>query len=169
MQFQMQACQRRVSRPSSMQQVLQMRWRVMMDHLCPAKISKSGALWCPPSKDSWPHCWKAQLLVCWIVTPSFCTYAFKITIAEPMTLHYHVHFQMLTMLGSSGVLLGMVGRQVPSLVVPPDTNPKVVVLRREHAWHLAGALQQHEAVMWVLTYHSSTHGLSFNTFLGNVA
>jgi hypothetical protein len=64
---------------------------------------------------------------------------------------------------------GMVGRQVPSLVVPPDTNPKVVVLRREHAWHLAGALQQHEAVMWVLTYHSSTHGLSFNTFLGNVA
>ncbi len=86
-----------------------------------------------------------------------------------MTLHYHVHFQMLTMLGPGGVLLGMVGRQVPSLVVPPDTNPKVVVLRREHAWHLAGALQQHEAVMWVLTYHSSTHGLSFNTFLGNVA
>ncbi|MED6184573.1 hypothetical protein PIB30_048720 [Stylosanthes scabra] len=41
-----------------------------------------------------------------------------------------------------------------SLLMPPDSG---------------GALSQHELEDWMLLYHSSVNGLSFNTFLGNIS
>ncbi|KAH7440201.1 hypothetical protein KP509_04G096100 [Ceratopteris richardii] len=57
------------------------------------------------------------------------------------------------------------GRQVPELRCPENIQ---CVLRREFAWHLCGVLPQTEAQEWVLLYHSSVHGLSFNTFLSKL-
>jgi len=42
-------------------------------------------------------------------------------------------------------------------------------MRKEYTWHIAGVLQQEEAQVWALLYHNSVHGLSFNTFMGNLA
>lgn len=56
----------------------------------------------------------------------------------------------------------VVGRQVPQLKCPDNIHS---FLRREFAWHLSGILPQVEAQEWALHYHSSVHGLSFNTFL----
>ncbi|XP_026440247.1 TLD domain-containing protein 1-like isoform X1 [Papaver somniferum] len=63
---------------------------------------------------------------------------------------------------------GKPGFEVPRLLYPEDTSADFLILRREYAWHIAGALSQHEAEEWKLLYHSSLHGLSFNTFMGNV-
>lgn len=64
---------------------------------------------------------------------------------------------------------GLLGRRVPALLTPEGMNPSQLILRKEYAWHLAGAMQPQEALEWVLVYHSSAHGLSYNTFLGKLA
>eukprot|EP01018_Ginkgo_biloba_P017948 Gb_17307 [translate_table: standard] len=64
---------------------------------------------------------------------------------------------------------GILGRQIPQLLYSEDINPSLLIMSKEHAWHIAGALQQHEGQEWVLLYHSSINGLSFNTFIGNLA
>lgn len=62
---------------------------------------------------------------------------------------------------------GLGGRQIPNLIIPENFGSSPL-LRAEHAWHISGILQQQDAQEWGLLYHSSVHGLSFNTFLGNV-
>lgn len=64
--------------------------------------------------------------------------------------------------------IGTVGRQIPSLTLPEKGMSSAPLLRDEHAWHISGSLQQQDAQEWALLYHSSTNGLSFNTFLGKV-
>lgn len=59
----------------------------------------------------------------------------------------------------------VLGRQVPLLRVPKNTHS---VLRKEFAWHICGILPQIETQEWDLLYHSSVHGLSFNTFLSRL-
>lgn len=64
---------------------------------------------------------------------------------------------------------GLPGRLVPQLLMPEKMSQYPNVMRKEYAWHLAGAMQPQEAAQWVCVYHSSAHGLSFNTFLGKLA
>ncbi|KAJ4819436.1 TLD domain-containing protein 1 [Rhynchospora pubera] len=64
---------------------------------------------------------------------------------------------------------GRPGFQVPKLDYPPDVDSHVLILKEEFAWHIGGALTQQEAESWKLLYHSSIHGLSFNTFLGKIS
>ncbi|KAL6585488.1 hypothetical protein OROMI_002132 [Orobanche minor] len=59
------------------------------------------------------------------------------------------------------------GSQVPKLL-HPDIDPSQILLRKEYAWHIGGALSPTGLDEWKLLYHSSVHGLSFNTFLGNM-
>lgn len=66
-------------------------------------------------------------------------------------------------------LVGRPGFQVPHLLHSETTNTDFLVLRREYAWHIGGALSPHELEEWKLLYHSAVHGLSFNTFLGNIS
>lgn len=68
-----------------------------------------------------------------------------------------------------GPVAGLPGRLVPQLLKPEKLSQVQTVMRKEYAWHLAGAMQPQEAVSWVLVYHSTAHGLSFNTFLGKLA
>ncbi|CAN4109479.1 unnamed protein product [Withania somnifera] len=49
------------------------------------------------------------------------------------------------------------GTEVPMLIHPENIDPAVILLRKEYL---------HE---WRLLYHSTVHGLSFNTFLGNIS
>lgn len=58
------------------------------------------------------------------------------------------------------------GRQAPQLRAPKNVN---LVLRKEFAWHISGVLQQQGVQEWILLYHSSLHGCSFNTFLNRSA
>ncbi|EEF32223.1 conserved hypothetical protein [Ricinus communis] len=64
---------------------------------------------------------------------------------------------------------GRQGSQVPQLVHGENVDPNMVILRKEYAWHLGGALPQQELEEWKLLYHSAFNGLSFNTFLGSVS
>ncbi|CAJ2632286.1 unnamed protein product [Trifolium pratense] len=64
---------------------------------------------------------------------------------------------------------GRPGTQIPNLLTPKDIDSNNVLLRKEYAWHIGGALSQHELEDWKLLYHSSVNGLSFNTFLGNIS
>ncbi|XP_020097754.1 uncharacterized protein LOC109716628 [Ananas comosus] len=59
--------------------------------------------------------------------------------------------------------------QVPQLEHPENFSSEQLILRKEYAWHIGGALSQNEAEEWKLLYHSALNGLSFNTFLGNIA
>ncbi|XP_047318902.1 MTOR-associated protein MEAK7 [Impatiens glandulifera] len=59
--------------------------------------------------------------------------------------------------------------QVPDLVIPESIGNQSVLLQKEYAWHIGGALNQHDLEEWRLLYHSSFHGLSFNTFFGNIS
>lgn len=61
------------------------------------------------------------------------------------------------------------GSQVPSLVPQENIDSNLILLREEYAWHIGGAVPQHELDEWKLLYHSSVHGLSFSTFLGNIS
>lgn len=61
-----------------------------------------------------------------------------------------------------------VGSQVPQLQHEDNIDPSQILLRKEYAWHIGGALSPTELDQWKLLYHSSVHGLSFNTFLGNI-
>ncbi|KAL2533505.1 TLD-domain containing nucleolar protein [Abeliophyllum distichum] len=60
------------------------------------------------------------------------------------------------------------GSQIPQLLHQDNMDPSLILLRPEYAWHIGGALPQHELDEWKLLYHSSVHGQSFNTFLGNI-
>lgn len=62
----------------------------------------------------------------------------------------------------------MVGLHVPQLHLPDNIDPSHTLLRKEYAWHIGGALSPAELDEWKLLYHSSIHGQSFNTFLGNI-
>ncbi|RYR53296.1 hypothetical protein Ahy_A06g028315 isoform A [Arachis hypogaea] len=64
---------------------------------------------------------------------------------------------------------GRPGSQIPNLLTSNDIDPSILLLRKEYAWHIGGALSQHELEDWMLLYHSSVNGLSFNTFLGNIS
>ncbi|PKI47025.1 hypothetical protein CRG98_032564 [Punica granatum] len=44
----------------------------------------------------------------------------------------------------------------------------MILLKKEYAWHIGGALAEEELEEWKLLYHSSYNGLSFSTFLGNI-
>ncbi|KAI5071062.1 hypothetical protein GOP47_0013313 [Adiantum capillus-veneris] len=59
----------------------------------------------------------------------------------------------------------VLGRQVPQLRCPENIPS---FLKREFAWHISGILPQVETQEWSLLYHSSVHGLSFNTFLSRL-
>ncbi|KAK6126432.1 hypothetical protein DH2020_039820 [Rehmannia glutinosa] len=59
------------------------------------------------------------------------------------------------------------GSQVPKLL-HPDVDPSHMLLRKEYAWHIGGALSPTELDEWKLLYHSAVHGQSFNTFLGHM-
>lgn len=61
------------------------------------------------------------------------------------------------------------GSQVPHLLLPEDLDPKMILLRKEYAWHIGGALSHQELGEWRLLYHSAVHGLSFSTFLGKIS
>lgn len=64
---------------------------------------------------------------------------------------------------------GRPGSQVPRLLYWEHIDSNMMLLRKEFAWHIRGALSQHELEEWKLLYHSSFNGLSFNTFLGNIS
>ncbi|KAK9985910.1 hypothetical protein SO802_030861 [Lithocarpus litseifolius] len=64
---------------------------------------------------------------------------------------------------------GRPGLQVPCLLHGESVDSNMMLLRKEYAWHIGGALSQQELEEWKLLYHSAYNGLSFNTFLGNVS
>ncbi|KAK7284813.1 hypothetical protein RJT34_19566 [Clitoria ternatea] len=64
---------------------------------------------------------------------------------------------------------GRPGSQIPILLTLKAIDPNIILLRKEYAWHIGGALTQHELEDWKLLYHSAVNGLSFNTFLGNIS
>ncbi|KAG0459593.1 hypothetical protein HPP92_022721 [Vanilla planifolia] len=61
------------------------------------------------------------------------------------------------------------GFQVPQLLYPENTNPDVLILQKEYAWHIAGGLSQMETEKWNLLYHSAIYGRSFTTFMGIIS
>ncbi|OAY42960.1 MTOR-associated protein MEAK7 [Manihot esculenta] len=64
---------------------------------------------------------------------------------------------------------GRPGSQVPQLLHGENIDPNMILLRKEYAWHIGGALSHQELEEWKLLYHSAVNGLSFNTFLGSVS
>ncbi|XP_062112615.1 uncharacterized protein LOC133823780 isoform X2 [Humulus lupulus] len=64
---------------------------------------------------------------------------------------------------------GRPGFEVPRLLQGENVDSNLILLRKEFAWHIGGALPQHELEEWKLLYHSSFNGLSFSTFLGNIS
>ncbi|XP_006287755.2 TLD domain-containing protein 1 isoform X1 [Capsella rubella] len=61
------------------------------------------------------------------------------------------------------------GNQVPHLLYEDGVDSDRLLLKKEYAWHIGGALPHHELEEWKLLYHSSLHGQSFNTFLGHTS
>ncbi|CAL9094721.1 unnamed protein product [Musa acuminata var. zebrina] len=64
---------------------------------------------------------------------------------------------------------GRPGYQVPCLQHPENVSSDMLLLWKEYAWHIGGALSQNEVEEWQLLYHSAVNGLSFSTFLGNIS
>ncbi|XP_010262937.1 PREDICTED: TLD domain-containing protein 1 isoform X2 [Nelumbo nucifera] len=64
---------------------------------------------------------------------------------------------------------GRLGFQVPSLLHSESVDSNLLILRKEYAWHIGGALAQNELEEWKLLYHSSIDGFSFYTFLGKIS
>ncbi|KAJ0088766.1 hypothetical protein Patl1_32670 [Pistacia atlantica] len=64
---------------------------------------------------------------------------------------------------------GRPGCQVPRLLHLENIDSSILLLRKEYAWHIGGALSQQELEEWKLLYHSALNGLSFNTFLGSIS
>ncbi|XP_068473531.1 uncharacterized protein [Phaseolus vulgaris] len=64
---------------------------------------------------------------------------------------------------------GRPGSQIPKLLISTAIDSNIILLRKEYAWLIGGALSQHDLEDWNLLYHSSVNGLSFNTFLGNIS
>ncbi|XP_078435093.1 TLD-domain containing nucleolar protein [Wolffia australiana] len=63
---------------------------------------------------------------------------------------------------------GKVEEQVPWLQYPKALKSDNLLMTSEYAWLVGGLLPTDELKEWRLLYHSSLHGQSFNTFLGNV-
>uniref|UniRef100_A0A5B7C149 Putative TLD domain-containing protein 1 n=1 Tax=Davidia involucrata TaxID=16924 RepID=A0A5B7C149_DAVIN len=63
---------------------------------------------------------------------------------------------------------GRPGSPVPHLLHLENIDSNLILLRKEYAWHIGGALSHQELDEWKLLYHSAFNGLSFNTFLGNI-
>ncbi|GLT52168.1 hypothetical protein SLA2020_255220 [Shorea laevis] len=63
---------------------------------------------------------------------------------------------------------GRPGSQVPKLLHLDSIDSSMLLMRKEYAWHIGGALSQQELEEWKLLYHSTLNGLSFNTFLGSI-
>lgn len=63
---------------------------------------------------------------------------------------------------------GRPGFQVPHLLHPDHVDPESLLMKKEFAWHIAGAIPSERTEQWELLYNSSVNGLSFNTFLGCV-
>ncbi|GAB4856307.1 hypothetical protein Ancab_014235 [Ancistrocladus abbreviatus] len=63
---------------------------------------------------------------------------------------------------------GRPGSKVPHLLYPDDSASNLILMK-EYAWLIGGAISQQELEEWRLLYHSSRNGLSFNTFLGSVS
>ncbi|CAI0391380.1 unnamed protein product [Linum tenue] len=64
---------------------------------------------------------------------------------------------------------GRPGSQVPELIFGEEVNSNMILLRKEYAWHIGGALPQHELEEWRLLYHSTVNGLSYNTFVSSIS
>lgn len=64
---------------------------------------------------------------------------------------------------------GKPGSQVPRLLHLENVESNLLLLKKEYAWLIGGALSQQELDEWKLVYHSAFNGLSFNTFLGNIS
>ncbi|KAL2566378.1 hypothetical protein AAZV13_19G161600 [Glycine max] len=64
---------------------------------------------------------------------------------------------------------GRPGYQIPKLLTSKAIDSNIILLRKEYAWHIGGALSHQDLEDWNLLYHSSLNGLSFNTFLGNIS
>lgn len=64
---------------------------------------------------------------------------------------------------------GRTGSQIPCLLYSETYDSNLIILREEYAWLIGGLLTQPELEEWKLLYHSSYHGQSFNTFLGNIS
>lgn len=64
---------------------------------------------------------------------------------------------------------GRPGFQIPYMHHPEKLSPDLLILRKEYAWHIGGALAQKELEEWKLLYHSAINGLSFNTFMSNIS
>ncbi|KAA8518487.1 hypothetical protein F0562_015961 [Nyssa sinensis] len=64
---------------------------------------------------------------------------------------------------------GRSGSQVPCLLDLENIDSNSILLRKEYAWLIGGALSHQELDEWKLLYHSAFNGLSFNTFLGNIS
>ncbi|XP_077235660.1 TLD-domain containing nucleolar protein isoform X2 [Tasmannia lanceolata] len=64
---------------------------------------------------------------------------------------------------------GRSGFQVPHLLYSEDLSSDLLIMKKEFAWHIGGALSQQELEEWKLLYHSGVNGLSFNTFLGCIS
>ncbi|XP_057805337.1 LOW QUALITY PROTEIN: uncharacterized protein LOC131020504 [Salvia miltiorrhiza] len=60
------------------------------------------------------------------------------------------------------------GSRVPKLLIPDNIDRGQILLTKEYAWHIGGALSQPDLEEWKLLYHSGIHGQSFNTFLGHM-
>ncbi|XP_052172862.1 uncharacterized protein LOC127788521 isoform X3 [Diospyros lotus] len=63
---------------------------------------------------------------------------------------------------------GRPGSQVPRLLHMQHVDSDSLLLKKEYAWLIGGALTHPELNEWKLLYHSTYNGLSFSTFLGNI-
>lgn len=108
-----------------------------------------------------------------IISISLC-YGFQINLGE---IYFTVLSSFLltsqkkkiSTLSCDTVYVGRPGSQVPYLQHWEGVDPNMVLLRKEYAWHIGGALSQQELEEWKLLYHSAYNGQSFNTFLGNIS
>lgn len=64
---------------------------------------------------------------------------------------------------------GRPGHQVPQLQHSLTLSSEILVMKKEYAWHIGGALSQDEVEEWKLLYNSAANGQSFNTFLGKIS
>lgn len=66
------------------------------------------------------------------------------------------------------ICLGRPGHQVPQFQHSETLSSEILVMKKEYAWHIGGALSQDEVEEWKLLYNSAANGQSFNTFLGKI-
>lgn len=128
----------------------------VLKRICLSKISEAGARSFHLSGSSSEAC------LCHLIQVLYSLHSFS---ADCNLLHANVIFPQLF----GGAFEGRPGFLVPHLLYPDNVDPNMLLLKKEYAWHIGGALPHHEMEQWRLLYHSSLHGLSFNTFLGNIS